>query len=194
MNSALRFIILLFFLSTEVDALVYQQQVEQPRSIERHIQREENESDAATTDFLTPMTRAVDDPAVNFSTLAAFVDILVSTASSSMALPLDSNWTSMIDQSDDDNQVTSTDEDTFDSIFTPSPELSSSSESEETNASLSIDQVVGSTFSASGDLEHTVGDANTTDGANVPNNLATMQLPSGIAMSMFALHVFVLIF
>ncbi|ETK90406.1 hypothetical protein L915_05831, partial [Phytophthora nicotianae] len=173
MNVVFRFVAVLFLLSTNVDAFTFEQRVPRSSLLERHLQREDNESEV--TDFLTEVAAVMmkDNPDTkDFSKFAMFIEALAARASSSGGPPFSSNESSA-------NDRTREEESSFPDVgsdLTPSPKLSSMSD--ETDV---IDQ---NDDSASGDLKGAIdGDATMTDG----KNLAVTELPSGIVVSIIAM-------
>ncbi|KAG7377571.1 hypothetical protein PHYPSEUDO_011423 [Phytophthora pseudosyringae] len=184
MNVAFRCVAVLFLLSMEVDALIFQQR---PSSAGRHLQREENESDSTASDFLAEEAAAMLKDGADtedFSNFAAFIDALVARASSSIDSPFYSNWSSAVDREIDAASSEGAAFEDVGSDFTPSPGFNS-----DTDASSALDQAAGSTFSASGELEGAVGgDANMANGENLPSSLAVLQLPSFILVLIIAVN------
>ncbi|EGZ06728.1 hypothetical protein PHYSODRAFT_362321 [Phytophthora sojae] len=173
----LRVVALLSLLVVQAHACAFKQPNMQPSALGRHLQRQENESDPATTDFL-----AKTDGAEDLSSVAAFIDALVETEEATTDSPFYSNWSTAIRHRDDDADEANSDEDTeFEDVgveLTPSPELNMA------DASASLEDVAGSAvFNSSGDQEPMVGDddANMADGKAVPSNSAPLQLSSAIA-------------
>ncbi|KAF1793465.1 hypothetical protein GQ600_5675 [Phytophthora cactorum] len=176
MNVVFRFFAVLFLLSMEeADAFIFQQRVPRSSVIERHLQREENETDPTANDFLAEVTAAMlkgDPETEDFSQVATFVEAL--------------QWIAFLLELIE-HGGRSGEEATFEDVgsnFTPSPELSSMSN--ETDASVALDQV---TDSASGGLEGAIGGDAMADG----QSLAVTELPCGVVVSIIAVTAFTLL-
>ncbi|GMF45274.1 unnamed protein product [Phytophthora fragariaefolia] len=171
MNITFRFVALLFLIAMQTEALVNEQHTPRPKSIGRHLQREENKS--ATVDFLPESTpEPLKDQAQ--SDLAVFIASLATSDSTSIASPFYLNWTTASDRTTDSDQNSSNGDVNVDP--TPAPNINS------TSASASFGQTTGSASSSDGELESTIGgDVNMADGEAVPSNLTPTYLTSGIA-------------
>ncbi|KAH7461243.1 hypothetical protein PRNP1_013183 [Phytophthora ramorum] len=165
MNVALSFVFLLLLLPFQVDGAVFLQRLPRPSSDERHLQREENESDTSSADFLDEVTAEIlmPNPIEDFSNLAAFIDALVASASASEGPSFYSNWSSTLRRSDLTNDQTG-----------------------------SLNEAAGSAaFSSSGEFGNTVGsDINMADG---DGNAAVVQLPYVAIASIIALNAVALV-
>ncbi|KAL4165883.1 hypothetical protein KRP22_014590 [Phytophthora ramorum] len=171
MNVAISFVFLLLLLPFQVDGAVFLQRLPRPSSDERHLQREENESDTSSADFLAEVTAEIlmPNPIEDFSNLAAFIDALVASASASEGPSFYSNWSSTLRRSD------------------LSPEWSPTNDQ-----TGSLNEAVGSAaFSSSGEFGNTVGsDINMADG---DGNAAVVQLPYVAIASIIALNAVALV-
>ncbi|KAL3665283.1 hypothetical protein V7S43_009911 [Phytophthora oleae] len=153
MNDVIRILLLLSLVSLEAAELL---ETQRTNSIQPLLQGDEDEFDPATTAFLAQVSSATleNDTAEDFTT---FIDALAANTSEN--------------QSSGGNTFEDGDSD-FSSAL--------SSASDEENASISLDQDVGSSFSSNGEVENEIdSDANLAGGKNLPSSLATMQHPSG---------------